>query len=149
MEYDPFARGPHPVGVRSGEIVDPARGDRRLPFELWYPASERYALLAWAPGAQDTFTAAPGLDQQRQAAVRDAPIEPGSYPLALYSHTSGGHRRQASFLCTHLASHGYLVAAADHTGNTTAEFAEAAWRGAAGHAPTAEERAARVERLFS
>ncbi|HEY3081774.1 MAG TPA: dienelactone hydrolase family protein [Chloroflexota bacterium] len=149
MEYDPFARGPHPVGVRSGEIVDATRGDRRMPFELWYPAPQRYAMLGWAPGAQDAFTAAPGMDPQRQTAVRDAPIEPGRYPLVLYSHTSGGHRRQASFLCTHLASHGYLVAAADHTGNTVVEFAEGARRGAAGHAPTAEEREAQVQRLIA
>jgi len=33
----------------------------------------------------------------------------------------GGHRRQSTFFCTHLASHGYVVAAADHTGNTTLE----------------------------
>ena len=41
-------------------------------------------------------------------------------PLILFSHASYGHRRQSSFLCAHLASHGYVVAAADHTGNTVA-----------------------------
>jgi dienelactone hydrolase len=38
-------------------------------------------------------------------------------PLILFSHTSFGHRRQSTFLLDHLASHGYVVAAADHTGN--------------------------------
>lgn len=39
--------------------------------------------------------------------------QPG--PLIVYSHPSAGGRRAATFLCTHLASHGYLVAAMDHS----------------------------------
>ena len=38
--YDPFARGPFPVGVRTLEL---ARGGRSLPVELWYPATDEYA----------------------------------------------------------------------------------------------------------
>ena len=40
---------------------------------------------------------------------------PGSCPLVVYSHSSGGNRRAASYLCTHLGSHGYVVAALDHS----------------------------------
>jgi predicted dienelactone hydrolase len=43
------------------------------------------------------------------------PDEPGVRPLVLYSHHSRGHRRSATYLTTHLASHGYLVAALDHS----------------------------------
>jgi predicted dienelactone hydrolase len=39
----------------------------------------------------------------------------GTCPLLIYSHPSGGGRRAATFLTTHLASHGYLVAALDHS----------------------------------
>ena len=35
-------------------------------------------------------------------------------PLIVYSHASGGHPRQSSFLCEHLAAHGYVVAAVQH-----------------------------------
>ena len=35
-------------------------------------------------------------------------------PLVIYSHFSNGHRLAATFLCSHLAAHGYLVAAAEH-----------------------------------
>lgn len=56
----------------------------------------------------------------------------GTHPLVLYSHASFGHRRQSSFLCTHLASHGYVVAAADHRGNAAADRAERAARIATG-----------------
>jgi predicted dienelactone hydrolase len=37
------------------------------------------------------------------------------YPLVVYSHSSGGNRRAASYLCTHLSGHGYVVAALDHS----------------------------------
>ena len=36
-------------------------------------------------------------------------------PLVLFSHYSGGVRTTSSFLCAHLASHGYVVAALDHS----------------------------------
>ena len=41
--------------------------------------------------------------------------ESGPRPLVLFSHYSGGDRRKSSFLCSHLASHGYVVAALDHS----------------------------------
>ena len=71
------------------------------------------------------------------------------HPLVLYSHASGGHRRQSSFFCAHLASHGYVVAAADHIGNTAADFAERARRNAAGETLTADESAARLHQIIA
>ena len=76
--YDPFAPGPHPVGVRALDVRDSAR-DRVLPAEVRYPGAA------------------------------------GPHPLVVYSHHSGGHRRSATFLTTHLASHGYVVASLDHS----------------------------------
>jgi dienelactone hydrolase len=146
MEYDPFVRGPFPVGVRSGQIVDRQRDDRQLPFEVWYPAALRYGGLDLSTPTQDTFTVLPDTPALRQAAVRDAAVHAGSYPLILFAHTSAGHRRQSSFLCTHLASHGYVVAAADHAGNT---FADLVSRAAAGAVLTEEERDARLQRIIA
>ncbi len=51
------------------------------------------------------------------------PEEPGEWPLVLYSHHSRGNRRAASYLTTHLASHGYLVAALDHSEVVVPEIA--------------------------
>jgi predicted dienelactone hydrolase len=51
------------------------------------------------------------------------PGRPGPHPLVLYSHRSGGHRRSATFLSTHLASHGYAVAALDHSEVVVPELA--------------------------
>lgn len=70
-------------------------------------------------------------------------------PLVLYSHASGGRARQSSFLCAHLASHGYAVAAVDHTGNTAADFAERAKRIAAGDVLSAEESDRRLRQIIA
>ena len=96
-----------------------ARDDRQLPFEVWYPA------------------------------VRDSTIESERHPLVLYCHASYGHRRQSSFLCEHLASHGYVVAAADHTGNTAADFAERTKRLAEGAIRTQEDADSYLRRIIA
>jgi hypothetical protein len=43
MPYDPFRRGPFPVGVRTAALVDPTR-DRSLAIEIWYPADRAHAV---------------------------------------------------------------------------------------------------------
>jgi dienelactone hydrolase len=56
----------------------------------------------------------------------------------VYSHHSGGNRRVATFLTSHLASHGYLVAALDHSEVVSARLQR---RGD----ETPQEREARVQ----
>jgi predicted dienelactone hydrolase len=84
--YDPFASAPEP-GVTTIELADTARG-RRFPCEIWYPS---------------------------RVGGRDATALSGTYPLIVFSHHSGGGRLASSFLCEHLAGHGYVVAALDHS----------------------------------
>ena len=117
MSWDPFARGPYPVGVRSTTVVDAARDGRSLPVEVWYPAARAHAGQDLRPDSRDAYELVPGY-RVPQDAVRDVPAAPGRFPLVAFSHGYGGHRRQSTFLCTHLASHGYVVAACDHAGNT-------------------------------
>ena len=75
-----------------------------------------------APETQD-IGAFPLLNAHRsQMAVRNATAQPGTYPLIIFSHSSGGNRLQLTFLCTHLSSHGYLVAALDHSEIVAAEL---------------------------
>jgi dienelactone hydrolase len=121
-EYDPFVRGRFPVGVRTIQALDPAR-DRLFPCEIWYPAAALHAGQDLAPVTQDSYAVPPAGVLRNQTAVRNAAAEPGTYPLILFSHHSGGHRRAATFLCTHLSSHGYVVAALDHSEVVAAELA--------------------------
>jgi dienelactone hydrolase len=99
--YDPIEPGPFRVGVRTLEVPDADRS-RVFPCELWYPAASR------PPGETAGKRAAP-------AEERDAPAAAGLHPLVIFSHFSGGGRRTATYLTTHLASHGYAVAAIDHS----------------------------------
>jgi len=121
MTYDPFARGPFPVGVRTLFPSDAKRGNRSLPIEVWYPAQSSQRGRDLDAASKDHFDVIPGFPPVSQDAVRDVAPEPSKYPLVAFSHGFGGHRRQTTFLCTHLASHGYVVASVDHTGNTVVD----------------------------
>src|ERR1051326_3539217 len=122
VTYDPFIRGPFAVGVRTFQLHDAAR-NRDFPCEIWYPAASRYTCQGLDPNTQDRFTSWSSGVEQRQAAVRDAAPLPGLHALIIFSHHSGGHRRAATFLCTHLSSHGYVVAALDHSEVSAPELA--------------------------
>ncbi len=118
VTYTPCDRGPSPVGVYSLALADPTRQDRSLPTEVWYPAADGYAGQDLTDGSRDAYRLLPGFPAVVQSAVRDAAPRPGRHPLVVFSHGWNGHRRQSTFLCTHHASHGFVVAAPDHTGNT-------------------------------
>lgn len=123
-EYDPFSAGSCAVGVRGFEAKDVAR-DRLFPCDIWYPA--RSGAVGPAAGHEP---------------VRDADAAVGEHPLIVFSHYSGGNRTVSSFVCTHLASHGYVVAAMDHSEVVAPELA-----GRPGE--TSEERGARISAIIA
>jgi len=61
-------------------------------------------------------------------AVRDAPLDlhGAPHPVVVFSHGFGGTRVQSVYLTEHLASHGFVVAAPDHVGNTFVDQIDAA-----------------------
>jgi predicted dienelactone hydrolase len=122
--------------VRTIQALDTARS-RLFLCEIWYPAAAQHAGQDLVPATQDAFTAPPADTPRSQMAVRNAAAQPGAYPLVLFSHSSGGRRRQSTFLCTHLSSHGYVVAALDHSEAVAPELMSSAGE-------TAEQRTARV-----
>jgi dienelactone hydrolase len=105
--------------VRTIQIRDESRGGRRLEVELWYPASEAFRGRDLDEATRDRFSIAPGLDAV-QNAVRDADPADGRFPLLVQCHGANAHRRDKTELCTHLASHGYVVASPDFPGDTVA-----------------------------
>ncbi|MCX6360775.1 MAG: hypothetical protein NT029_13255 [Armatimonadetes bacterium] len=144
---DPLTEGPFPVGVTTTILVDRSRTDhltqkpRTLVTEVWYPATDaartlpRSRFVDFIPGG-----AMPGLDAFTRRAwgktteelnrdywmhsVRDAPVRSGRFPVIVFSHGNGGARHQNTFWCDYLASHGYVIVSADHTGNAGVTFLE-------------------------
>jgi dienelactone hydrolase len=123
MTYNPFERGRHPVGVKTMEWTDTSR-NRTLPVEVWYPATENYRDQDLNPATQDKFTPVwlAALDDNAelatQTAVRDAQKEDGATPLVLLIHGWAGFRQEATFIGTHLASHGFTVVSPDIISST-------------------------------
>ncbi len=142
---DPEKLGPYPAGVTTMLLVDHSRtdpatnGPRSLMTEVWYPATEdtrglpknrlleffnknktpEFALLLQLAFGVDMAKAD---ERFKNVAVRDARIRDGVFPLLLFSHGNGGLRMQNAFWCEHMASHGYIVMAPDHTGNCAVTF---------------------------
>ncbi len=109
---DPAAPGPYGVGFRTIQIIDATR-NRPLDVTVWYPI---------APGTTGTparYALLPSTYTDSKVAIADAPIvAEDKLPLAIYSHGSGGLNFISSFITEHLASEGFIVIAANHTGNT-------------------------------
>jgi len=132
--------GPFPVGVTTTVFVDSTRTDnftkkpRTLVTEIWYPATDearrtpKNKYSDFIPGG-----VTPEIDQLiKQSykmsvaeidkiywneAHRNVAVRKGRYPLVVFSHGNGGSRNQNTFWCDYLASHGYIIVSADHTGN--------------------------------
>ncbi len=117
--YAPDSAGPYAVGRQTFEVVDPARENRQFLVDVWYPVDPEdaqgdftvYEILFW------------GLPSE--LALDGPPVSrSGRFPLVVFSHGSGGIRFQSIFLTEALASHGFVVAAPDHTGNTLLDDTE-------------------------
>ncbi len=109
------APGPYPVGHTT--VTVPATTDRpALSVDVWYPSRESSASLA-------TYTLVPGVDMPARLAADGAAPAPGRFPLVVYSHGGGGFSVVATFFTEVLASHGYVVAAPDHPGDTIIDAA--------------------------
>jgi predicted dienelactone hydrolase len=113
-----------PVGEANRHYVDEQRrswdgkGPRPLETAVWYPASTAAAAAAPTADAQPKNTIF-----ETPTVLRDAPLADanGKYPLILISHGTGGCAGALLWMGHYLASHGYLVAAVNHHGNTCAE----------------------------
>jgi predicted dienelactone hydrolase len=114
----PGSVGPWGVGHRQLASVDASRSNRSLPLEVWYPVD--------APNVTGPFTLyllAGPLGLASTLAHEGAVVSSaGSRPLVVFSHGSGGIAIQSIHLMEQLASHGFVVVAPNHTGNTNADF---------------------------
>lgn len=106
------AAGPFRVGYLETSLTyAPPDGspDRTLRLALWYPTDamtgEEVAYRGLLP-APEVLGGVP-------LAATDGPL-----PVVLFSHGNTSFAEQSHFLTTFLASHGHVVAAPDHTGNS-------------------------------
>jgi predicted dienelactone hydrolase len=121
-ENGPFAPGVRVITFTKQSEVDPEQM-RSLTTSIWYPAP---------PGSAPI--------NGQQGGVIDAPLDGsgGPYPLVMFSHGSCGYPQQSLFLTTFLATHGFIVVAPPHPGNTIGDFPTCGTPGA--QAPSAIER---------
>ncbi|MDP5133692.1 MAG: acetylhydrolase, partial [Paraglaciecola sp.] len=93
--------------------------DRKLRLEVWYPSVNKPSDTA-AIYQDITRTGKPFAIQG--SAARDSAItSTEQFPLVVLSHGYTGYRTIMFYLGEHLASHGYVVAAIDHTDSTHAD----------------------------
>jgi len=115
--FETIEPGAYDVGVQTITVVDASRS-RPLTVDVWFPIDD----ATGQPAHQ--YTLLPGVYYESPTAVdADASmVAPGGpFPLVVYSHGSGGLRYLDSNYTEAIASHGYVVAAPDHTGNTAIE----------------------------
>jgi predicted dienelactone hydrolase len=125
--------GEHDIGVRTIQVTDrnridilntkegtpPARYDRTLTLEIWYPA---HLTAGQTPeGDYRVITRDPSVTAVLHGkAVRDATPETpaAAFPLVIVSHGYPGNRFLMSHLAENLASKGFVVASIDHKDST-------------------------------
>lgn len=105
--------GPHPVGYQTVEITyTPAGRDapRTFKVDVWYPGE---------PGGFPATYSAAGIVEFEAPLATDADPAAGTeiWPVAAYSHGSGGVASVGYPYGEHLASHGWVVVSPDHKGN--------------------------------
>jgi predicted dienelactone hydrolase len=131
--------GPYRVGTITAHWVDPSRQEiysgqanepRELMVQLWYP-TEPTVTTTVAPWLDHVEVLGPALAARlnlppyfldhlkyvNTQSHRDAPVSSAEarYPVLLFSHGWGGFRAQNTHQVEELASHGYIIAAIDHT----------------------------------
>jgi predicted dienelactone hydrolase len=119
--------GPLAVGHSTFTAVDEARGGRSLLVDIWYPVDADDA-----EGQEPRqYTLSGLLGPVSEVALADPPVSArAEQSLLVFSHGYQGIGTSAVGLMEVLASHGFIVAAPEHTGNAqqspTDSFDEAA-----------------------
>ena len=110
--------GPHPIGHTQLTLVDPERDDRSLLLDVWYPAGEFDPRMAEPAG----YLLGGIITLPSEVAWEGVPVAAQDEPVFLvFSHGYRGIDTQSFQLCEALASHGFIVASPEHTGNSQAD----------------------------
>lgn len=108
---EPSEPGPFSVGRRTEQVVDASRADRTFSVEVWYPSDTQ--------SAPTPYELIPGVAFDSVLSTTGSPASTeGPFPVVVFSHGSGGLRQQSATILETVASHGFVVVAPDHPGNT-------------------------------
>ena len=111
--------GPFHVGYRTFPLTYVPAPDgvtRTIQVSVWYPSNDETGTPAVY------FAALPfPHDDVFQDATLAPPIDPAGYPVHEFTHGHLGYGGSAPYMVRHFASHGWVVIAPDHTGNTTVD----------------------------
>jgi len=111
------APGDHAVGFHVEDIsyTQPdGMGDRELRLAWWFPAEAEGVVPA-----RYLFESI-----EADGVWTDVTPAAGQFPVVVFSHGHQGYAENSAFLMAHLASHGWIAAAPDHTHNTTLDGSE-------------------------
>jgi len=114
LSWDLTQPGPFGVGTASWEITYSSAGDgedRTIPVRIWYPSEDESGLAA-------TYEFIFPDEDSWEGATPAPAAHANGYPVLAYSHGSQGFPGGSSFLSRHFASHGWVVVAPAHIGNT-------------------------------
>jgi predicted dienelactone hydrolase len=110
----PDELGAFAVGHSTFTARDSARGDRSLLVDVWYPVDADDA----ADAQPRQYTLSGLLGPVSDVALADPPVSSRRrQTLLVFSHGYGGINTQSVGLMEALASHGFIVASPEHTGN--------------------------------
>jgi len=129
-------KGNYDVGVKTIEAAYPAKVkdiagnevERSLTLEVWYPSASSAQKATYINETRSGQVFEVQADASRDAPFADADTD---FPVIVISHGYTGYRTLMFYLGEHLASHGYVVAAIDHTDSTNKDvnFAENPYSG--------------------
>ena len=118
LTWDVSQTGPFQVGYTSQEATYSLLGEERTTLiNIWYPTDEtqgeaaKYFSIVEDEGA---FV----------DASWSAPVAEHGYPVLVFSHGSFLYGGSSAFLPRHFASHGWVVAAPDHTGHLLSDYGD-------------------------
>lgn len=125
----PAPTGPFSIGTEMLQLVDPDRVEqgadgsprsREFMVQLWYPAEDaRGALAPYRRRSETTmlssYQSVLWTHSHWGAGIAKGP---NAFPVLLFNPAWNGRRTQNTFLVEELASHGFVVAGIDHTGNS-------------------------------
>ncbi len=121
LTWPPDQTGPYHVGYRTFPLTYVPAPDgvtRTIQVSVWYPTND-------ATGTPAVYFAAlpvPEPDVFQDASLAP-PVDPAGYPVHEFTHGHLGFAGSAPYMVRHFASHGWVVIAADHTGNTLVDNA--------------------------